>query len=352
MTTRIRTARAAAKTKAAPTHKKPKVWVLGTGGTIASWGAPRTVFHEYGRPGHNLDVFQNLDRIPEHKDYVQAKAEMMFQAGSGSILDEGWLKMTKRIHQILREEPDTAGFVVTHGTSSMEEMAYWLNLTARTDKPIVVTGCMRPPSAMGTDSDNNLLGSLILAASKEAVGKGVTIMLNDEINAARDVTKTNSYRLETFQTRELGFLGYLDSDLRPFFYRSPTRKHTSQSEFDVLKLTKLPQVDIVFGYEGSDGYLVRALTQRKVDGIVVAGMGPGGVGRDMTDALSEARKKGIHICVTTRAGAGRVIRGTRHKAEGWIAGDNLLPVKARILLKLALTKTKDAEKIQQMFEAY
>ena len=334
-------------------NQLPVVWVLGTGGTISSWGSPRLTFYEYGVAGQRLDVHQNLERIPEVRDFANVKAEHLWMAGSGSLGPTRWLELTKKINRLFQEDPGISGIVVTHGTSSMEETAYWLNLTVKSEKPVVVTGTMRPPSAMGTDSDNNLLGAIILAGSQEARGKGVTVMLNDEINAAREVTKQNSYRIETFGTRELGFLGYLDSDLKPVFYREPVRKHTYQTEFDVDGLSDLPKVYIVYAYEGADDLVVRALIDAKAPGIVIAGMGAGGAGGQVQqEALMEASRQGSIVLSSTRAGSGRVIRTSRHREAGWVAADNLSPHKARILLQLALTKTNDPEEIQRMFDAY
>ena len=334
------------------TENLPLVWVLGTGGTIAAWGAPRLTFFEYGVPGKRLSVHDNLERIPEVEQFARVKAEHLIQAGSGSLGDSGWLMLTKKINDLFEKDPDISGIVVTHGTSSLEETAYWLDLTVKSEKPVVVTGTMRPPSAMGTESDNNLLGSIILAGSKEAQGMGVTVMLNDEINAAREVTKQNSYRIQTFGTRELGFLGYLDSDLKPMFYRRPTRKHTHQTEFNVNDMDTLPQVDVLYSYEGASDLQARALVDAEIPGIVVGSMGPGAVGEQVNNALLDARKKGIIVVVTTRAGAGRIIRTSVYENEGIVAGDNLSPQKARILLKLALTVTTDPEEIQKMFNVY
>jgi L-asparaginase type II len=270
-------------------------------------------------------------------------------AGSGSVGMGGWLTLSKRINKIFNEDPEVAGVVVTHGTYTMEETAYWLNLTVKSDKPVVITGTMRPPSAMGTDADNNLLDACILAASSEGRGKGVLLVLNNEIQAAREVTKQNSYRLETFGSRELGMLGYLDSDLRPMFYRMSTRKNTYQTEFDVSNLETLPQVDIAYAYEGASGVVVRALTDAGVAGIVAVASGGG---PEMTTALVEARQKGVVVVAANRTGAGRVIRTSRQRQDGIVAGDNLSLQKARILLMLALTITKDVERIQTMFDTY
>src|SRR5262245_43523036 len=332
--------------------EKPLVWILATGGTVSSWGSPRLVFFDYGRSGERLGGSQILERVPEISDYARIRTEQITQAKSGNIGANGWLRLSQRINEIVQDPEEASGVVVFHGTSSMEETAYWLNLTVKSAKPVVLTGAMRPASALSTDADNNLLRAVILARSEEACAMGVTIMLNDEIHAAREVTKRNSYRLETFGTHDLGMLGYMDSDLKTVFYRAPKRRHTFQSEFDVSTLTELPRVDIVYGYEGADGLLARALIDAQVPGIVLAGMGSGGVADDLTYTLVEARRNGAAVVVTTRTGSGRVIRTARHVKDGFIAGDNLSPQKARILLQLALAATKDVERIQQMFELY
>ena len=337
----------------------PLVWLLGTGGTISLWAPPRLRFVEH-ETGQRIDVHQNLERIPEAQQFVQTKAEQLFFADS-LIKTPELLELSNKINAIFNENPDVSGIVVTHGTYTMEETAYWLHLTVRSDRPVVVTGCQRPPSAMGTDADNNLLGSLILAGSEEARGKGVMICMNDEINAAREVTKTNSHRLETFQSRELGFLGYLDSDLRAKFYRQSTRKHTYQSEFDISDLKDLPRVDIVYDYQDSDGVAVRAFAQAGAQGIVLAGRNAGGgLGTRGTqedpglssEALRDARDRGLAVVATNRNGAGQMIRSSRERELGVVAGDNLSAQKARILLRLALTKTRSPEEIQRMFDTY
>ncbi|PZC50532.1 MAG: L-asparaginase [Chloroflexi bacterium] len=332
-----------------PTNNLPLVSLVGTGGTIAAWGKPRLELVEYGG-AEQIDSFQNLERIPEIHEYVQVQAEQYAMVGSGITLDQ-WLGLSKRINQIFKEDNRVSGVVVTHGTSVLEETAYWLNLTIKSEKPVVVTGTMRPPSALGTDADNNLFGALLLAGSSEAKGKGVLVMLNDEINAAREVTKQNSYRVETFGTRELGFLGYMDSDLKPVFYRQPIRKHTSQTEFDVSTMETLPWVDTYYAVAGGSPFTVDALAEAGVDGIAVAGTG-GGYATGAMDALANAAKKGIAVVATTRAGAGRVIPTSMFRERGIIAGDNLSVQKARILLMLALAITKDRDEIQRIFDTY
>ena len=270
------------------------------------------------------------------------------------------LPLAKKINGLM-EDPEVAGVVVTHGTYSMEETTYWLHLTVKSEKPVVVTGTQRPPSAMGTDADNNLLDALILAGSPEARGKGAMLLFNNEIQAAREVTKTNSHRLETFQSRELGLLGYVDSDLKVKFYRQSTRKHTYETEFDISNLEDLPRVDIIYAYQDSDSVAVGAFVEAGAQGIVLAGGGAGGgIGggggggarAEGGQALQEARKKGIMVVATNRNGAGQMIRSSQQKEHGVIAGDNLSAQKARILLRLALTKTQDPEDIQRMFDTY
>lgn len=329
--------------------KLPLVWFIGTGGTIASSGGLRTTFAGYGG-GPPRDVMANLERVPEIQQYVRTKAEQYGQLGFPSPTDS--LKISRRINQ-LAKDPDVAGFVVTHGTAIMEETAYYLNLLVKTDKPVIITGSMRPPQAMGTDADNNLLGAAILAGSQQAKGKGVLLMLNDEINAARDVTKTNSYRLETFQSREIGLLGYMDSDMKAIFYRLPVKKHTFQTEFDPDKITEpLPWVEMVICAPGTNGKVIRWIADQGCPGIVWGGAGAGGGPGEAMEALTYAAQKGTKVVISTRGGAGRVIKTKNYVDRNWITADNLLPYKATTLLQLGLTKTKDNEELQRMFESY
>lgn len=339
-------------------NKLPLVWLLGTGGTIAQWGSPRLTYVEYGT-GEYLDVHQNLERIPEISQFVRTKAEHLWNVGSGIKTSE-LLPLAKKINALM-EDPEVSGVVVTHGTYSMEETTYWLHLTVKSEKPVVVTGTQRPPSAMGTDADNNLFDALLLAGSEDARGKGAMLMFNNEIQAAREVTKTNSHRLETFQSRELGMLGYVDSDLKVKFYRQSTRKHTYQTEFDVSALEDLPRVDIVYAYQDSDGVAVEAFVEAGAKGIVLAGgqaggglsgSPTGGFQRVGGKALEQARAKGVMIVATNRNGAGQMIRSSQQLEHGIIAGDNLSAQKARILLRLALTRTDDPEDIQRIFDTY
>ncbi|MBM3926621.1 MAG: asparaginase [SAR202 cluster bacterium] len=319
------------------------------GGTIASTGSPRLVFAGYGG-GPRLTIQQIVDRVPELKDFAQIKTEQYDTKGFPSPMDS--LKVARRINQIFRDQPDTAGVVVTHGTAIMEETAYFLNLLVKSDKPVVITGAMRPPSAMGTDADNNLLCATLVAASPESRNKGCLLVLNDTIQAAREVTKQDSYRIDTFASREIGLLGYCDSDLRIVYYRSPTKKHTHQTEFDPDKIDRIPRVELVFCAPGSDGRLIRLAADDGAEGIVWAGAGAGDGPPGVAEAIDYARSKGVVVVVATRGGSGRVIRLKGYIERTLVAADNLIPQKAVALLMLALTRTKDVEEIQRMFEMY
>ena len=245
-----------------------------------------------------------------------------------------------------------AGIVVTHGTATLEETAYFLHLTIKSSRPVVVTGAMRPPTALGTDADINLLDAIRLASTPDAGGLGVLTVLNNEIHSARDVTKSNSFRVETFRPNELGFLGYVDSDGEVVFYRAPTRAHTLDTPFDVDGRDSLPRVDIVYSYAGSDALLVNAVREQGSDGLVLVGFGGGSYPPATLEAAAGAVEDGITVVLATRSTAGRVIMTPRKDRQGFIVCDNLLPQKARILLMLALTVTENRGEIQSMFTRY
>ena len=331
---------------------RPKVVILATGGSIAGVGPHRLDYILYPELGGHLTIKESLDRIPEVYDIADIQAEDFVSTGSTAISPRDWLGMARRINEIFTDDSSVAGVVVTHGTATLEETSYFLNLTVKSSRPVVVTGAMRPPTALGTDADINLIDAVRTAACPNAVGSGVITVLNNEIQSAREVTKANSLRVETFRPNELGFLGYADSDGEVVFYRTPTRKHTTATPFDVADFQELPRVDIVYAYAGADGLLVDAVRQRKADGLVLAGFGSGTIPPNMLTAGAGAVKDGISVVVASRATAGRVVMTPRKEELGFIASDNLLPQKARVLLMLALTVTRDRNAIQQMFYDY
>ena len=332
-------------------RSKPRINIIGTGGSIAGIGLHRFDYTQYAELGKKLTIEQSLDRIPEANDIADIQSENLISIGSGAIGPIEWLRLSHRINNLLKTE-DTDGVVVTHGTATLEETAYFLQLTIKSTKPVVVTGAMRPPTAVGTDADLNLIDAIRVAASLEAVGKGVLTVLNNEIHSARDVHKANTLRVETFRANELGFLGYADSDEQVVFYRRTDRAHTVDSEFDVEGIDQLPRIDIAPAYAGADGLVIRALAAAGVDGLVAAGLGSGSSPPPFMAGLKEVSDAGLPVVIATGTGSGRVMQTRRFTEDGYIVADNLMPKKARILLMLALTKTKDKAEIQRMMLAY
>lgn len=331
---------------------RPRVRIVGTGGSIAGMGPDRLDYILYPEVGGHLTIEESLARIPEVNDIADVQSEDLISVGSTAIGPQEWLRLAERINGIFRDEPDLSGVAVTHGTATLEETSYFLHLTVKHSRPVVITGAMRPPTALSTDADINLLDAVRLAACPEAAGLGVLTVLNNEIHSARDVVKSNTYRVETFRPNELGFLGYVDADGEVVIYRAPTRKHTTATPFDIGGMSSLPRVDIVYAYAGSDGLLVDAVRSNGSDGLILAGFGGGTFPPDFMEAGVRAAQEGIPVVLASRATAGRVIMTPRKDEQGFITCDNLLPQKARILLMLALTVTDQRDEIQQMFREY
>ena len=330
---------------------KPRIAIVATGGSIAGVGPDRLDFILYPELGEHITIEQSLDRIPEGADIAEITAEDLVSVGSTAIGPEEWLRLAQRINTLL-EGDGTDGIVVTHGTATLEETAYFLHLTVKSRKPVVVTGAMRPPTALGTDADLNLLDAIRVAASPVSAGMGVLTVLNNEIQCARDVVKTNTFRVETFKPNELGFLGYADSDGQVVMYRAPLRRHTTATEFDVSSMDSLPRVDIVYCYAGSDELLVDAVRVNQSDGLVLAGFGGGSFPPRAIEAAAKAVKEGMPVVLASRSINGRVVMTPRKDEQGFIVSDNLQPQKARILLALALSTTHDRADIQRMFAEY
>ena len=256
--------------------KKPKIYVIGTGGTISFMGDDRMDYINYSYGNRHLTIEEMLGRVPEIRELADIEGYQLINIGSTDVGPEHWVKLSSHVNKILRSDTGVDGIAITHGTATLEETAYFLHLTVQSELPVVVTGAMRPPSSLGTDADVNLGDAIRVAASPDAIGKGVLTVLNNEIQSARDVTKTNSYRLETFRSNELGFLGYADSDDEVVCYRSPTKSHTLNSEFTVRENTELPRVDIAYAYAGVDGWAINAAVDAGIQGIIAAGLGSGG----------------------------------------------------------------------------
>jgi L-asparaginase len=332
--------------------ERRRVYLFGTGGTISFVGETRTDFANYSYQGNQLTIQEMLARVPEAEQLAEVIAEQVINVGSTEVYPWDWLTLSRRINDRLSVDTQAGGVAVTHGTATLEETAYYLNLTVLDPRPVVVTGAMRPPSAMGTDADNNLLDAVRVAAAPQSAGRGALVVLNNEIQAARDVTKTDSYRVETFQSGHTGFLGYSDADGDVVYYRRPEKRHTADSEFDVSTVDELPRVDIAYAYAGADGTVIDALVNARVAGIVAAGLGSGGSPAPFMAALQRAITAGIPVVLATHVGTGRVVQTRRFVESGYIVADNLHPKKARILMMVALTKTRDPAELQRIMLEY
>lgn len=331
-----------------PAADAPRVRLVATGGTISN------------KTGGRLTAEELVGLMPNIGRYAKPEFEQFTNLASSQLTLEQWLGLAKRINQLFKEDTGLAGIVVTSGTDTLEELAYFLDLTVRSDKPVVVVGSMRNPSTLGYEGAANLLEAFRVAAEPAATGRGVMVVLNDEINAAREVTKTDALRLNTFQTRGYGVLGVVDGD-RVVFYRKVERKHTFQSEFDITNVEALPRVDVILTYQGASGDLIKAAVDQGAKGVIVAGAGAGATSGTQGDGIAYALEKGAFVVTTTRAGSGRI--AARPRAAGAqpatpnpraraIAGEDLAPVKARLLLMVALTKTQDPAEIQRYFIEY
>lgn len=328
-----------------------RVALIFTGGTIDSVGNDRLDMGWYLEAGKRLDDGELVARVPELAEVAEV-AEIPFRRlPSQSITTADWLDLIKTIHDLFASDR-ADGVVITHGTNTLEETAYFLHLTLKTDRPVVLVGAMRPASAVSADGDLNLLNGVRVAADPASRGAGVLVLLNDTIHSARDVTKTATYRVETFQGRDLGPLGYADNDGRVLYYHRPARPHTTQTVFQPGEITELPRVDVVVSYIGADGALIDAAVAAGARGIVSAGTGAGRPTPGELKALGRATEAGVLVCQGTRVGSGRTLRSPGLRKRGWIASDNLQPWKARVLLALALARTSDPDEIQSYFDTY
>lgn len=330
---------------------KPKVAFIGTGGTISSLGVHPLELQDYIIHNNRMHAAQIVDRFPVVREIADVIPVDFRNVPSTEIYFAEWQELAMLCAKLAAEHPDLAGIVIGHGTATLEETAYFLNLVLKVPFPVVMIGSQRPASGLSTDAAINLLNGVRVAAAPESRGRGVLVMLNDEIQAAREVTKTSNWRMQTFRTPDFGALGHADAD-RIAYYRRPERKHMPDTEFDVSGLAALPRVDIIYAYPGSDGTAVRAFVAAGAKGIVSAGFAPGMAPPADLDALAEAVKHGVTVVQSSRAGSGRIFRSKRLTDAGILAGDNLNPQKARLLLALALTKTSDPAEIARVFATY
>lgn len=325
--------------------------LIALGGTISAKGHDRVDLKDYTSGLISPDFY--IKDLPEIKKIAQVDVNQLDNVSSTAITMTHWLKVREKIIQSLHED-NYDGIVITHGTNTLEETAYFLHLTVPTKKPIVLTGSQRPYTSLSSDAHMNIINSIKVATAEESIGKGVLVVLNDEISSAREVTKTNTYRLDAFQSGQFGFLGFVDPDGTVQYYRSPTRKHTTHSRFITLNFDQqIPNVEIVYSYAGATGSLIRHIsTSPDYKGIVMAGTGAGLVSPDEEAALNEAVARGLTVVRSNRVGNGRVVAIDKYRQMQFIHGDNLLPQKARILLMLALMAEHNCSDIQAIFNKY
>jgi len=330
----------------------PRIAIIGTGGTISGVGKDRLDFYEYGTSGRFMKVDELIAGVPELPLVADIVPVVYKNVASTELGPAVWLELLEIIHKTAESDPSIAGIVVTHGTATLEETAYFLHLTVKVPIPVVVVGAMRPSSALGADGGLNLLNGVRVASCPAARGLGVVVVLNDEINAARDVTKTSNYRVQTFISRDFGILGYADADAVKI-YRKPTRIGAPDTEFVVSGLSTLPRVDIIPAYAGADGALIDAAVAAGAKGIVSEGFPSGSPSPAQHEALERAVKAGVAVVQSSRSGSGRVIddKVSLRKA-GFVAADSLTPQKARILLMLALTLAPDVVTLRRIFDTY
>jgi len=327
----------------------PRVVVLGTGGTIQSKGDTRMTRHDY-RSGR-YDIAELIDALPEVHSIARVEATQFTNVGSPNLTMSDWIGLATRIDEMAANDPGIAGFVVTHGTNTMEETAYFLHLVLKTDRPVVLVGAQRPATSISGDGPLNLYNAILLAGRPEARGLGVMIAMNQQIGSAREVTKSSTYKVQAFQSGDLGQLGVIDPDGVQLF-RKPTRRHTFLSEFHAGDFGDIPRVEVVDAYIEARGDIVDYLVSEGVHGIVIAGHGGGGMSPAQTEAVTRAVEQGTVVVVASRTGTGRVIETSRHREMGVITGDNLLPHKARILLQVALASGRTKAAIHRAFETY
>ena len=327
----------------------PNVVVLATGGTIA--GAAATDV-QAGYTSGQVGVEQLLNAVPQAKKLANMRGEQISNIGSQDMNDEVWIKLATRINELVAM-PDVAGVVITHGTDTIEETAYFLNLVIKSRKPVVLTASMRPSTALSADGPLNFYNAVAVAANKDAGGRGVLVVVNDWIHGAASLTKTSTTAVQTFLSPVSGLIGTIAYG-EVEWYRGPVGKNTVNSEFAVDKNTVLPRVDIIMAYENMDGALIEASAATGAKGVIIAGVGNGNMTKAALDACSAAAKKGV-VCVrSSRVATGQVGRNVEVDDDkmGTVASLGLNPQKSRVLLRLALTKTSDPKTIQRYFDEY
>jgi L-asparaginase len=328
---------------------RPSIVVLATGGTIA--GAATTNV-QAGYTSGQVGVEQLIAAVPEAQKIASLRGEQISNIGSQDMNDEVWLKLANRVNALVGQ-PDVAGVVITHGTDTIEETAYFLNLVIKSKKPVVMTAAMRPATALSADGPLNFFNAVAVAADKDAAGRGVLVVINDWIHGAASLTKTSTTAVQTFLSPQSGLIGTVAYGQAEFF-RGPIGKHTADSEFSLAGVTALPRVDIIMAYENMDGALIDAAAAAGAKGIVIAGVGNGNLTQSAVKALAAQAQKGV-VCVrASRVATGRVGRNVELDDDklGFVASLDKNPQKARVLLRLALLRSRSMAEMQRLFDEY
>jgi len=323
-----------------------RVTILAVGGTVAGSGSGAL---DTSYTSGTVTVDKLIAAVPEINKIATIKGEQISNIGSQEMNNEVWFKLANRVNELLTSD-EADGVVITHGTDTMEETAYFLNLVVKSDKPIVMVGAMRNSGSLSADGPLNIFNAVNVAISKEAAGKGVVVVMNDEIHAAREVTKTNTTAVDTFKSPNSGKIGTVFYG-NVKFYMNPVRKHTVNSAFDITKIKELPRVDIIYSHSNDNPDFVNLAVKNGAKGIVNAGMGNGNPFPSALEALGEVVKGGVVVVRDSRVGSGETtLNGEVDDGKyGFLASDNLNAQKARVLLMLALTQTTDKAKIQEFF---
>jgi L-asparaginase len=329
--------------------KKPNIIILATGGTIAGAAATGT---QAGYQSGAVTIDAMITAVPGVRDLANIKGEQISNVGSQDMSFDILLKLAKRINDLAKSN-DIDGFVITHGTDTMEESAFFLNLTVKTDKPVVMVGSMRPSTAVSADGPLNLYNAVGVAADPKAKGRGVLVVMNDWIHDAHSLTKTSTTAVQTFMSPLRGVVGIANYGKNDW-YRSPGWKHTTHSEFDVTNVTQLPRVDIVFASLDMSPDLIDCAAMNGAKGIVIAGVGNGNMNKAALHAAAKAVKQGVVVVRSSRVPTGTVGRDVEVEDDkfGFIASDELNPQKSRILLSLALLTKRTPDQIQKLYETY
>lgn len=323
---------------------KPRIMILATGGTIAGTGESET---KAAYKAGEVPVEDLVEAVPEMKAIANVTGEQIANIGSQDMDTSTWLKLSKRINEVF-ENDEADAIVITHGTDTMEETAFFLSLTVFSDKPVVLVGAMRPATALSQDGNRNLLDAVRVASAPHSEGIGTVVAMNESVFAARDVDKTNTTNTDAFKSRNFGPIGLIfDGEVN--YYQKSVR--LAEAKFDVGELSDLPRVDILYGYAGAESEFVDFSVEQGAKGIVYAGVGNGNFNEGVQDALASAVEQGISVCRSSRIGSGKVTLGNEVDDDkyGFVVSDDLNPQKARVLLMLALTQTGDKDEIQELF---